>query len=145
MRNAVLLSASLFLLSACASMTEDTDKEVPSNGVTGTSLVGAPWHIVELAGEPVANGTAPHIEFSEDGQVSGNASCNRLIGSWQQDGEQLSFAPLATTRMFCEDPAGSQENRLLALLDRVVRLQWDDADTLILLTDEAEQIKARRQ
>ena len=41
------------------------------------------------------------IELAEDGTVSGTDGCNRVTGTWEQDGTQLAFGPWATTRMAC--------------------------------------------
>ncbi len=139
MKNIALLSLTLCLLSACSTMTWKPDD------TTSSTLLNSKWYLAELAGEPVAAETQPWLEFSEDGRVSGNASCNRLFGSYELDGEALSFGPLGTTRMFCPDPAGGQENRLLGLLDRVVKLQWSEAGELMLVTDDEQLITAHRR
>ena len=48
----------------------------------------------------------------------GNATCNTLSGSYEVDGETLTFGPLATTQMACtEMGASEQEAAVLAGLE----------------------------
>jgi len=47
---------------------------------------------------------SPSLTFAEDGTVSGTDGCNRLAGSWTQDGDTLDFGgSLISTLMACED------------------------------------------
>lgn len=45
----------------------------------------------------------PHLALEEDGTLSGTDGCNRLSGSWEQDGEVITFGEVATTMMACPD------------------------------------------
>lgn len=42
------------------------------------------------------------LEFAEDGSYSGSDGCNRVMGSWEADGDVFSVGPMATTMMACE-------------------------------------------
>ena len=87
------------------------------------NLTGTSWKLVELEGEPAtpgAGGKEPSLSFSEDGKVSGFAGCNRFTGSFQSDDVDLSFSPLASTRMACAEGM-EQESRFLAMLAKVER------------------------
>lgn len=42
------------------------------------------------------------LELAEDGTVTGTDGCNRMTGSWEQDGDQVAFGPWSTTRMACQ-------------------------------------------
>ena len=44
----------------------------------------------------------PNLEFVDDGTVHGTDGCNRLTGSWEQDGDTVKMPALASTMMFCE-------------------------------------------
>lgn len=65
------------------------------------------WVLSELNGTPVqTSGTDKdaNINFSfADRKVSGSGGCNRFNGSFTATGKDLSFAPLATTKMMCPD------------------------------------------
>ena len=62
-------------------------------------------------------GTELTVDFDVEA-VAGLAGCNNYMGSYEVDGETISFSPLATTRKFCSDPEGimEQESEFLAAL-----------------------------
>ena len=43
------------------------------------------------------------LEFAEDGSYSGSDGCNRVMGSWEADGDVFAIAPMASTMMACQD------------------------------------------
>jgi heat shock protein HslJ len=46
--------------------------------------------------------TEPFLVFGgEPGRVVGSGGCNRLAGSYEKDGDKLTFGPLASTKMAC--------------------------------------------
>lgn len=65
------------------------------------------------------------LEFMDDGSYAGSDGCNRVMGSWEADGDVFSIAPMATTLMACEgvdvwllDPAAvSVDGDTLTVLD----------------------------
>ena len=61
------------------------------------------------------------LEFQEDGNISGNAGCNRYFGPYVVTGDAVQIGPLATTRALCPEPAGvmEQEQEFLAALQAV--------------------------
>lgn len=74
-----------------------------------------------------------YMEFT-DGVVTGNAGCNNFNGSVTIDGNKLSFGPLATTRIACEDEISSYEFAFLELLKNVHQFSADElAGTLAVL------------
>ena len=53
-------------------------------------------------GDPSVDGE-PYLSLAGDGSLTGTDGCNRLSGSWSVDeGEQVLFENVASTRMFCE-------------------------------------------
>jgi copper homeostasis protein (lipoprotein) len=73
----------------------------PTKPVT---MIDTEWALVRLAGEPVVppeNRRAPTLRLMADGKLAGYDGCNRLAGSYTQDGAQLAFGALASTRMAC--------------------------------------------
>ena len=74
------------------------------------------WVAREIAGVPVAGDGRITLAFEADGSVSGSGGCNRYVGQATLQGEQLIFAPLATTRMACPGAQMEQETRYLKLL-----------------------------
>ncbi len=81
-------------------------------------------------------GTTISAEFL-DGQVTGNASCNRYFASYTQDGDSLTLGQAGSTMMFCGDPDGimDQELAYLANLAQVVSFQLQGENLLLLDAD----------
>jgi len=78
-----------FGLAGCAPAsptgTGDTDASTSAVGTWGADAQGE-----------------PSLTLSEDGKLSGTDGCNRLTGSWTQDGATVDFGEVASTMMFCE-------------------------------------------
>ena len=72
------------------------------------NLVGKYWKLLELYGNPITPANNPreaHIIFHiEDNRFSGDAGCNRIMGSYQtKESNQLALSSAATTMMMCLD------------------------------------------
>ena len=72
--------AGALALAGCASSTPE---------VTGT------WGKPDVAGQP-------SLELTEAGEVTGTDGCNRLMGSYEVEGDEVVFEPFASTMMYCE-------------------------------------------
>lgn len=71
----------------CAKVVSDVRKARPL-----TTLEGSEWGLKE---------TDQFIAFKSKGEVVGNGGCNNFFGSYTQEGETLTFGPLASTKMAC--------------------------------------------
>jgi putative lipoprotein len=101
-----------------------------------TDLPGTSWSLVDLDGADPVEGAVPTLEFGDEGTVSGNASCNTFSGEVTIEGSELSFGPLATTRMACADPdAAAQETAFLLALESVESYTIDSEGRLVLEGD----------
>ena len=65
-----------------------------------TSLDGTSWTLVEGTDITIHHDGAMTLAF-EGGRASGSGGCNRFTGSYQEDGESVSFGQAASTRMAC--------------------------------------------
>lgn len=45
----------------------------------------------------------PQLVLVADGTLHGTDGCNRLMGSWREDADHITFMGVAATRMFCPD------------------------------------------
>jgi heat shock protein HslJ len=70
------------------------------NGAAQPGLNGTSWDLVQINGQPVLTDTHPSLGF-ENGQASGNGSCNSLGGDFTVKGSKLTFGPLMSTMMAC--------------------------------------------
>ena len=86
--------------------------------------------------QSVVAGSTVTAVFAEDGTVAGSGGCNNYNGTYTVDGANLTFGPLASTKMMCEDEGiSNQEAAYFAALDKVTTfafagqgLQLRDAD-----------------
>ncbi len=108
-----------------------------------TPLLGAEWEIEHIAGAGVIDNTRATLLFTPDGRMAGNATCNRLIGSYEYEGGTLKISHLGTTMMACPEALMNQEHKLLELLPKVQSYRIDDTGALLLITAEGKTIRAR--
>lgn len=87
------------------------------------ALPGTAWRLTEIGAAPAIEGAEATLEFTLDGRVLGNGSCNRFNGGVTTTDRSITFGPLATTRMACPDPAGAQETRYLQALGGAERFE----------------------
>jgi heat shock protein HslJ len=93
-------------------LTEIAEEDAELVRVSAADLDGTSWRLVELGeDEPVADDVEITIAFAGD-QVGGSGGCNSYTGSFSLSEDNpfvLIVGPIASTRMACPDPAGSQE------------------------------------
>jgi len=91
------------------------------------ALVGTYWRAVAVDDTPVAPQPKPreaHLAFAAaDNRVSGSTGCNRVVGTYKQTGEGLSFSPLAATKMACPPNLDTQERAFLAAVQATAAAQ----------------------
>ena len=101
-----------------------------------TAIVGN-WTLIgmEKTGTSItpASGVTITATFTADGKVSGNAGCNQYSGGYVLTGTSaIGISPLATTKMFCPDPAGRQETNYLTIFQNAAT--WEVSDVSGKLT-----------
>ena len=84
------------------------------------------------------------LQFLSDGKVAGSTGCNRLMGSYEINGKQLTIQPGGTTMMACPPALMNQERKLLDLLPTIRQFRVDATGALILQTDMGSTVLARR-
>lgn len=106
------LIAALFAtgLSACAATSPSASLSSSSTETTMTKpdspLRNTYWKLVTLNGKPVTTADQQreaHIVFSsQDNRITGSSGCNRMIGGFEDNADQLIFKGLGGTRMACQ-------------------------------------------
>jgi len=110
---------------SCAATSNDPGASKPTESETSVILqdpVGL-WGSKEQG--------QPWLELAEDGKVTGNDGCNRLAGSWNAS-EDLQFAALASTKMFCE---GVDD-----WLSRAATAKLKDDDTMLVFDGDGKEL-----
>lgn len=91
------------------------------------------WKLLTLNGKAVPRlDKEPHIILQSQGRLVGSGGCNRLMGSWKQDGAKLHIGQVAGTRMACRGAAATTETALLKMLGQVAswRLHGEQLELL---------------
>jgi heat shock protein HslJ len=104
-----------------------------SGAAPSMDLKSTSWVLVEISGQPVVAGSSPTLSF-DDGQAGGNGSCNSFGGEYTLDNGKLTFGPLVSTMMYCEDTM-EQETAYLAALQSATAYQIEEGRLLILDAD----------
>jgi len=91
------------------------------------ALEGESWILTQML---TAGGQTEIVDVgvsaSFDGTtISGNSGCNSYNASYEATGAQISFGPIAGTKMACSEPEGSTEARFLQLLEGVASYEVD--------------------
>lgn len=99
----------LAVLAGCGETSPSNDTDTPP---TPFSLAGSEWTPDNMVDQP----DPPFIQFGAEGKLSGYGGCNRLMGTYTQNGDALHFGPIATTRKMCADVMETEQT-ILQILD----------------------------
>lgn len=106
-------------------------------------LVGPEWQLMTVfeASTSTQSSVDPDsyaISFTEAGDFSAQADCNRVLGRWSLEGADLSIAPGPVTRAAC--PPGSRSDDFIEWLAEVSSAQLDSDGGLILGSGDGEDL-----
>ena len=119
---AAALLLAVGLLAACASTPETptppaAESPTPAQSDESGDLIGA-WRVVGVAHRVVPENVDITMVFAGN-DVSGTSGCNTYGGTFETDGDHVTFGPLRTTMMACDGPGGDFEASFLAVLENV--------------------------
>lgn len=114
---------SLGLLAGSASVAVAQDAEGPLDGTS--------WAVTEIAGTP---GSGATLVFT-DGAAGGFAGCNSFRAEVTADATTLTFGPIASTMMACDEPIMAFEASYLEALSSVA--SWVSDGATLTLSDAA--------
>lgn len=115
-------------------------QETPSLMAQSSSIVGN-WRLANISEAPfptpmvIPQDLELTVEFSAD-RLAGSGGCNRFMGGYETDGDQLKITPLASTRMACEETVMNQEFRFLQALEGAQRYEVSDQGLQIFFETE---------
>jgi len=112
-------------------------------GGAGASLEKTYWRLIRMGDTPVTSPSSqrePHLILDpESRRVAGSGGCNRLMGSYELNGEQLTFSKMAGTMMACIDGMETEK----AFLETLVQARkWKIAGQRLELFDAAGNLVA---
>lgn len=107
------------VLSACAGrVVSQPPPVVPADGIFGIE-----WIVAEIQDLPADAAVRSTLRVEPDGRAFGSGGCNRFSGGARVEGATLTLGPLASTRMACAPPQGTQEDRYLQALNAARRYE----------------------
>lgn len=83
-----------------------------ASAATNRPLEGTYWRATELVGKPTPTQDPKreaHLQFQAGGRVSGSDGCNRITGSYELNGDRVTFGQMAGTQMACLNPSGTEQ------------------------------------
>jgi heat shock protein HslJ len=110
---------------------------------SSATLTGTAWQVTTFAGQTPLTDHPITFEFDTEGNIAGNASCNRFGGTCQIDGDKIEIGPLRSTRRACEPDIMQQEHKFLALLGAAQTWAINPEGELLLGSPDGE-IRAER-
>jgi heat shock protein HslJ len=93
-------------LAACVSTTKSSS--------SGPSVMGKTYVSTRVTGHTMPAGTKVTVTFGTDGNLSANAGCNSMSGTFSVDNGRLAVGELAMTEMGCSPPARQAQDGWLA-------------------------------
>ena len=135
-RNILIISgimAAALILSACSAAAPQTP-----------ALAGSSWKLVSYG--PVdeqtsaLDGVDTNLSFDMEGQVSGNFGCNSFGGTYTQDGNSLTFGPIMSTMMACDESRNSQEHASFSVLQGTVSFFYLEADNMTIHSTDGKSM-----
>ena len=105
---------------------------------TAKDTIYKKWELSILDGEQVTRNLPVYIELTEDNKVSGFIGCNRLTGTYTvENGSQIKFNQLGTTRMMCPEMEMALESQVLELLNTVDNFTIDSGKLMLNIGSKA--------
>ena len=120
------------------------ERQSLSSSVSQT-LTGTSWWVEDIAGKGVIDMSHTTIEFSEEGKVTGDSSCNRYFGAVEIVDSTMKVGDLAGTRKMCAPAQMDQEMAFYEVMGKVIN--WEIAETGLLHlrdADGVDQLRASR-
>ncbi len=118
LRTVLILAA---LAGGCAGNPVQSDNPTAPSSPSRPALLGTTWTAIEIDGQAidgVESQRRPNILLSSDGnRVSGSTGCNRISGTFAQEGNTLRFGALAMTRVACVPDRSATENAFTAAME----------------------------
>ena len=127
-------------------------KELATYQAQSQSLEGTSWQVISYnngkqAVVSVVAGSELTADFGTDGKLTGSAGCNNYNGEYKVDGNKITIGPLASTMMFCNDPAGvmDQESQFLAALQSAATYKLEGNRLELRTADDALAVDLQRK
>ena len=109
-----------------------------SSGSKSASIAGT-WKLTSYGAAnsptPAVSDVDASITFDVNGTLNGNGGCNSMSGDYKVDGNQITFGPIMSTLMGCDEPRMTQEGTVHQVLTDTASFKIDDNTLTILNKD----------
>lgn len=112
---------------------------MPSMSMAASSSLTGRYRIASVAGAEGLDVARTRAEFAANGRFASTIGCNRIAGMPTISGSELSFGPMAATRMACPPPLDQVEGAYLEAL-RSVRGYRLSGKTLVFTGEGGEAL-----
>jgi heat shock protein HslJ len=82
-------------------------------------LAGSEWRPTCMQGRALSTHVTAFIQFRGGGRLLAHAGCNRLLGEYRLEDQQILLGPLSSTRKACDAAVMRQERALIGTLQKV--------------------------
>ena len=117
----------------------EPEPDVPAELEVTTDLFDTIWQVQSIAGKPVLTATKVSLSIATDRRAGGNGGCNNYFTEAMFDGPNLSFGPVAGTRMACGPAVMAQEAAFFGALEATAGYELGDT-ALYLLDASGKQV-----
>ncbi len=132
----------VLLMSTCSQLAAQPQTSLATEPTSAEGrLANTQWRLVSFgtAGRelPVIKGSPITIKFGADGRVGGSGGCNSYGGEYREQGDNLSFSQIISTKRACvEQSANQQEFQYFAALESANKFNLSDNRLTIFYGDE---------
>lgn len=105
---------------------------------------GREWVVEDIDGREIIDGSRITIRFSDEGRISGIATCNNYTGTYRIENSRLIVDDeLAVTRKMCAPALMQQERLFLSALTGSSMLSRDADRALKITSENGAALRAR--
>ncbi|MBV6397049.1 MAG: hypothetical protein HFACDABA_02653 [Anaerolineales bacterium] len=129
MKKLTLLVLGIFVLAACAS--------APTVNLSGE------WTLESYGDASSPTPALPDVDTSltfADGQLNGNVGCNGFGGGYESKGNTLTFGPLFSTLMYCEETDGQEQGVLSVFVEGETLTVTLDGDRMTIASADGASV-----
>ncbi|WP_367718667.1 META domain-containing protein [Nitratireductor sp. GISD-1A_MAKvit] len=100
------------------------------------------WVVEDIDGGGIIDASRVTLTFSDDGRLTGHASCNRYFANWTAENGRLSIGQAMSSKMACAEALMFQEHRFLSILPQIEHYTLTSQGALVLETKDGRSLKA---
>ncbi|MCF6307652.1 MAG: META domain-containing protein [Flavobacteriaceae bacterium] len=124
----------VFTLSSCNATKNSTKK-------TTSEMVSGKYEIRSVEGASNLYNMFFEIDASEK-QISGKTDCNSFSGNYVVTGDEVTFSPFVSTKMYCEEQVMKVENSIFKAFSNTKKFTYDDNMLTLINEDGTISLKA---